>query len=425
MIDLNPKQSDIFISDTIENLFVSGLGAGKSFLLGVECAKNMKYKGSLGFLGAPVFDTLKNATLPQVQRAWEALGIQEDRDYVVNIRPPKNWGVPVFSKLSSNKIITTRWGSYIIADGADNYNKYRSVEFDYVLIDELRDMKKEAYDVLRGRLRGTSFKNRGVMYRMLCVTTPPSNPDYLEELLAKKHITKVRGTSYDNKENLPIGYIEGLIESYDDKTAEREILGELVRMTDNAFAYCFEKKDHVKKVTLDLSKTVYLGFDFNVNPITCVAANIGTDYIHICKEFRLEDSNTQKLCERINSVLGQDCHILVTGDASGLKRDTRSKGHWNDYAIIKQVLNLKSKQIKVPNANMAISDSRTLCNSLLARHKNNYIDPSCQHLIRDLQFVKMKGSDIDKTSDSRLTHLLDGWRYLLAAWKYDFVRRYR
>lgn len=220
---------------------------------------------------------------------------------------------------------------------------------------------------------------------------------------------------------IPKSEIEEAEKQLDPITFKQEFLAEFVTTADKPYIYCF-REDHIQKCELDTRNTVYLSFDFNVDPITAIAGNIGTNFIHICHEFRLSNSNTYELCAHIKNIIG-NCHFLVTGDATGRSRTVQTKGNFNNYHIIMQELGLSSTQIKVPSKNPPLTESRTLVNSIFARHPDVKIDPSCKYVIDDLRFVQAKeDGSIDKAKDAHMSHLLDTVRYLFSTFKGNFIQ---
>lgn len=464
-INLNATQSKMYLSSTTENLMVSGIGGGKSFWLGWESYNHCRVKYSLGFLGAPTFDTVKNSTLPQVVEAWDALGMKDGVHYVINTKPPTSWRVRPYSKLSNNKVITFRWGSYILVDSLENYNKHRGTQFDYILIDELRDMRSQAYTVMRGRLRGKAYKTRareqyskeiavldenigeGLItdieylseiarltgYRMTCVTTPPENPEFLEELMERETVNVVRGTIEDNRINLPAGYIESLREAYDPVTAARELDAELIRNVENPFITTFDRKKHVTdKAIYHHGLPLYLAFDFNLDPFVCLIAQHGyignKPFIHIIDEIYMTKNQHDRsktyvanICQKIKDRFPGD-FFQVTGDVSGGQGQLSSRLDFNAYQEIINELDINEKQIFLPSTNPLITLSRTLNNSLYAKHPELLIHPRCKEYINDCELVQTDSQGkIKKDKDSRRSHLLDAGRYYFNMWHSDFI----
>lgn len=211
----------------------------------------------------------------------------------------------------------------------------------------------------------------------------------------------------------------------DPLTWAQEFLAKFVNISGRAFAYCFKRKKHVKDLgPLKKGRPVYLAFDFNVDPITAIAAQHADDKssIYVRHEFRLANSDIWKLCDEIKLRLGDDYYFVVTGDASGKNRSAGMKDGMNYYHIIKAELELKNFQFKIPKKNPFIKNSRVLVNSILYRHPAIHIHPDCEHLINDLELVQVKeNGDIDK-SNNQLTHLLDAFRYYLNTFFKGFVK---
>ncbi len=186
---------------------------------------------------------------------------------------------------------------------------------------------------------------------------------------------------------------------------------------ENRFMYSFTE-EHIKEVELDESLTVYVSFDFNVNPITASVHQFTRNFYHTIDEFRISNANTEELCKHIKTKYGH-LPMRVTGDASGQSRKTVSR--YNDYDIIKQ--QLRPLKIDLPRMNPRIEASRTLSNAVFAHYPNRFIHPRCVHLIEDLRLVGIRNGGIDKTTNARLTHLLDTQRYMDYTYNGDFVKK--
>lgn len=186
----------------------------------------------------------------------------------------------------------------------------------------------------------------------------------------------------------------------------------------NPFAYAFDAMKHLAPVTFDETKQLNISFDFNIDPITCIA---GQD-MNIIQEFRIKNSDIYELCDRVKAMF-PNALFVVTGDATGHNRSALAKGNINYYLAIRQRLNLSQGQMKQPSINPAVSDSRVILNSIL-QNGNLLINPeTCPYLIQDLQSVEVddKG-DIDKAKDKYKSHLLDCLRYYLCTFHGRFIK---
>jgi hypothetical protein len=207
-------------------------------------------------------------------------------------------------------------------------------------------------------------------------------------------------------------------------TFKQEYLAESLSHADKPFMYCFTDKHINDSIEFNPRLPVMLSFDFNVDPCTCVIGQVEQSFIHVLDEVRLLNAGTEAVCDAIITKpwYNKNLWLQVTGDVSGLSRDTRSGGGVNDYTIIARKLGIMDRQLKLPKKNPPISESKTLCNSILSRHKNVFFHPRCKYTIDDMRFVQVKeNGDIDKGADAHKSHLLDCVRYLLNTWKGDFI----
>lgn len=205
------------------------------------------------------------------------------------------------------------------------------------------------------------------------------------------------------------------LKNLDELTYRRLINGDWSAFAvNNPFLYGFNDEKHIGECSFDPYKELYLSFDFNVDPITCISCQHYDDKIFIIDEFRLPNSDIYELCKRIHSKY-PNALIRVTGDATGQNRSALTKGNMNYYTIIQLELGLADAQMDQPTINPAVSDSRVLCNSILQNYPVT-ISPNCVKLIEDCKYVEVddKG-DIkkDRSSEYAKADLLDGFRYYL------------
>lgn len=193
------------------------------------------------------------------------------------------------------------------------------------------------------------------------------------------------------------------------------------------FAYAFNAKKTVVDVmkpegaalmTPDKRLPMKIIFDFNVDPITAIAAqNNGLEWCKVYKEYRLRNSDIFELCQQIGSDWSKDYQIVASGDASGRARSAITKGNRTAIQTIQKLLRLGPRQMQFPISNPSVKNTRTLMNSIFHNMKHFYISSACLFLIDDLEQVKVNDKgEIDKTKDAKKTHLLDTLRYLM--WNY-------
>lgn len=224
---------------------------------------------------------------------------------------------------------------------------------------------------------------------------------------------------------IPEEYKEAM-NSLDSITYQRFVLGNWdIIDVDKPFAYGFSAKRHVAKLNTRPSKSlpVYLSFDFNVDPITCIVGQHTSKWIKFLKEYKLGNSNIYALCEAIKNDY-PDAYFYVTGDASGNNRSAMVKGNLTYWKIIQKELNLQPSQMMVPTVNPGIANNRVLVNSVLEKFPSILFDAEgCPHTINDLQYCEVNGhGDIDKSKGKHMTHLLDCFRYYINTWFFTWLK---
>lgn len=427
-IILSQPQEEFFFSDANETFFMAGRGSGKSYVLG-ELVREMAYiSGSITLLAAPTYDMLRGSTLQQVlnECLYAKYGIEEGVHYVIGKQPPKQWGVKAFSPIRNHNIITWCTGAYTVVDALENFNKHRGAEYDRQLIDEFNNVTPEVRDVLLGCKRGRKMRELGVKSQIYYAMTPPrklSTAEFMRELMDKLRdkpdIAKfIRGTSHDNAHNLPDDFISSLEASMDDRTLQRELMGELVMDNLGAFAYEFDA-DHISsEAVYNPEKRLYFFMDFNIDYMACSVWQLGEGWANCIDEFEPSPSvDIDDRCRHIIARYGlQVPYSIFTGDPSGRNRTGLGKG-LQYYIKLRDNLQIKDNQIQKRKHAPEHDDSRQDVNSILSRFKIK-INPKCKWTIQDLRYctVDAKGK-IDK-SDPRRTHYLDALRY---GWDYHLV----
>lgn len=314
-----------------------------------------------------------------------------------------------------------------------NLTRFDGLETNFFLIEEAQECQEKTFEKCKLRVGRHVFNDASKQPpRIILLTCNPSQnftkTKFHEPALngtLRKDYFYMRALMQDNP-NLPPEYMAAM-ENLDELTKAVFVNGDWdVMAVERPFAYAFNKIKTVRGgLKENPNEPILLSFDFNVDPITCVAGQSWGNTIHILREFRLRNSDIYALCEAIKVAFGERLFI-VTGDASGGNRSAMTKGALNFYQIIKEELGLPKSAFKVPSVNPSIKNSRVLCNSMLEKHPGLFIDGSCQFLIHDLQTVETTATgDIEKTKNAQATHLLDCFRYYLFTFHHDFIKYQR
>jgi Terminase large subunit, T4likevirus-type, N-terminal len=307
--------------------------------------------------------------------------------------------------------------------GMDNPDSGRGRHYKRVVVDEAEKAKKfnEAW---QGTILPTLLDLKGDAW---ILSTPKFGQTYFKQLFKHGRDNKPNWASFNlstySNPHIDRDELEMIRQTMDELSFRCEILAEDVDAVNNPFAYAFDEKKHVHSCSYNPSQEIALSFDFNVDPVTCIAAQDDGTTMRIIKEWAITNGDIYQLTDLIMASY-PTALFLVTGDATGAARSAVTQGNINYYTVIQSKLGLGRGQMRQPRINPSIRDSRVLVNSIL----QNYpviIDPSCEGLIRDLKYVQVDGDQNiikDRKDESRKADLLDGFRYYLNTFKHDFVK---
>lgn len=198
--------------------------------------------------------------------------------------------------------------------------------------------------------------------------------------------------------------------------------------------YNFSREKHVKmNLPFMPSYPVYLSFDFNREPLTCVASQMSPhkghkdSFIHHFKEF-VGDMQLLEMCQQIKSAFPSSI-LYVTGDASGRKGDVAySSRNSTHYTMIQSALDISDKQMHINPKNIEHGDSRLLVNTMMYHYPNVYFsETGCPNLINDCEIAEVddksnKPGHLKKDRDKFKLDLFDGCRYFYQTYFNEFVK---
>jgi hypothetical protein len=250
-------------------------------------------------------------------------------------------------------------------------------------------------------------------------------------------IAVVVSSTYHNAHNLPSGYIPKLLNSYagNQNLIDMLIYGSPVAKEGGEIVPTFKRLEHVKPVTFSSELPYHLTFDFNVVPympaLVAQLQKVGERWVlRIGKEYALEHprNKTAYICEDFKKDFGEQCKALYYyGDPSGRSRNTVSMDYTDNFDAISKLLKqyLNNNSDRVPRAHPALLKSGNFLVALFTGKLgiDIEIDPSCKHLLRDLEYSKedpnggiLKEVTTDPTTKKRYQkngHFYDALRYLV------------
>jgi hypothetical protein len=307
----------------------------------------------------------------------------------------------------SELTIELKNGSLISLKGADNADSLRGVGLDYLIMDEFADIDSSAwYEVLRPTL---ADKEGGAMF----IGTPKGLGNWAHELYnmptenpkqwASFQFTTIQGG------NVKLEEIEAARRDLDERTFRQEFLATFETYAGRIY-YAFDRKQNVASISDINTDVLYVGIDFNIDPMSAVIAVRKGDTIHVIDEIRMFSSNTQELVAEIQARYPRS-KIWGYPDPASRQRKT-SAGGATDLTILQNA----GFVVKCPSSHTPVRDrinavNSRLCDSTGIRHL--YVDPKCKYTIEGLERHTYKEGTVQPDKDSGYDHMMDALGYLV------------
>ncbi|WP_179022046.1 hypothetical protein [Winogradskyella forsetii] len=254
----------------------------------------------------------------------------------------------------------------------------------------------------------------------------------------------VISSTYHNAHNLSEGYIEGRLAQLSEGEGLKFVYGYPFARTGNSFFKKFSKFEHVAPVTYKPELPISLSYDFNSKPYMTLLCE-QSEYLEDVREFQIRIFKEYCLSSPLNSTEAVseafiydygsfDPFVLFYGDASGDYRQAGSGDHTQFDTVREKLAPYISRSSdKVGRKNKNVLNRRDFIDRILERKvvvpygNLEYtvvliIDPSCEYLISDMQWLKegIDGKLKEKEKDAetgvtfeKLGHTSDALEYLI------------
>jgi len=299
-------------------------------------------------------------------------------------------------------------GSTISLKGAENPDSLRGVSLSYVVIDEVAEISETLWtEVVRPAL---SDQQGGALF----IGTPKGKgnwsyelfqiPEYQPDTWRAWQFTTISGQRVSQAE------IAQAKLDMSEKQFRQEFLATFETF-EGKIAWAFDRKASVKEPENPDTRILYVGCDFNVNPITaCIAVKAGDD-LYVIDEVVMQNSNTQELADEINARY-PNSKIFAYPDPSGTQRKTSANGA-TDHTILENAGFI----VKAPRKHDAIRDrinaiNARFCNSSGERHL--FIAKTCKYTIDSMEKYTYKEGTQTPDKNSGYDHVFDALSYCVA-----------
>ena len=438
---ISEPQRAIIKSTKAMNLFLGGVGSGKTFLLGIKTYQLIRQFPSVrGFIGANTAMQLTQSTLFRIREYWKSVGIVEyDKDgspqgqYVVGKKPPPHFSIIGHNFDSYYNIISFNNGCIIFIGSLEHSAAHSGKEMGWAVLDETWDTREEdVKEIIIARIRQRGMylvdgllKDEGSsnqQYNPLFIVTSPAKVDWLNKFFSlDKYINEIGSkiysgetffhkefdnncvvisSTYHNVRNVGINYITNLLEKNSKERGKSLVYANPFSSYGGEYYSSFDRLKHVDRLKYNPDIPIHISFDQNTVPYNSASIwqieHIGELWMTYCIDYIAlanPRNSTEEVCEEFSMrYANHQSGLFYYGDASGKARSTMNKEFRHHYEIIeyklrKFLVNGSDRTLHVNPPNVKRRDFMNKCfeNKLPIRIK---IDEECKLVINDFMYTK-------------------------------------
>ncbi len=313
-----------------------------------------------------------------------------------------NW----IAKINESELtIHLRNGSEIGIRSADAYDRMRGFSVDFCVFDEFADMDPDVWTAVRPTL---SDKKGHALF----IGTPKGTGNWSKDIfdMSLEHADDWASYQYTTLDGgrVAADEVAAAKSEMDERTFRQEYEATFESFAGRIY-YAFSR-DNVVPFKVDKPDTVYIGMDFNIDPMSAtIGVRLG-ETLHIVDEIRMFSSNTQEMISEIKSRYPHS-KIQVYPDPASRQRKT-SAGGSTDLSLLQNA----GFVVKAPLAHDAVRDGINAVNSRLCDAtgvRRLLIDPKCKYTIESLERHAYKEGTSQPDKDSGYDHMSDALRYMI------------
>jgi hypothetical protein len=314
------------------------------------------------------------------------------------------------SKINESELsLLLKNGTAISLKGSEDPDKLRGVSLDFAVIDEAADCKLQT---LWGEIVRPALADRQGSALFIGTPKGKSNPFYDLYQFARENRdwSAFQYTTADGG-FVPPEEIEAAKRDMSEKQFRQEFLASF-ETDESRVAWAFNRDTH----TVDLPKeqdtrTVFVGMDFNVSPMSAVIAVQNGETLTVIDELAVYGSNTDEVADEIRTRY-PNSKIFVYPDPAGAQRKTSANGQ-TDHKILEN----RGFIVKAPRRHDPVRDRINATNARFrnaAGEINLYIGKNCKRTIESLEKHSFKPNTQIPDKDSGHDHQFDALSYMVA-----------
>lgn len=301
-------------------------------------------------------------------------------------------------------------GSTISLKGSEDPDKLRGVSLDFAVIDEAADCKLDTLwgEIIRPALSdrqgaalfiGTPKGKSNPFYDLYAFAGDPANTNW-----SAYQFTTLEGGRVTPEE------IAAARRDMSERQFRQEFLATF-ESYENRVAWSFDRNRNIQPAVDPDIRTLHVGVDFNINPISAAIMTLTGSVLHVIDEISINSSNTDELVDELQNRYPRS-RIIAYPDPAGSQRRTSANGQTDHKILANAGITVKS-----PNRHDPVRDRINAINARLynsAGEVNLYIDPRCRNTINSLDKYTFKPGTQIPDKDSGYDHQFDALSYAVA-----------
>lgn len=385
-MSLSPAQTTIAGDAHRFRVVIAGRRFGKTHLAIRELCRYARVPDSEVWYVSPTYKQSKNIVWRKLKRRLQDL----------------RWA----QKINESELtILLKNGTTISLKGADNADSLRGVGLDFLVLDEFADIDETAWTEV---LRPTLADREG---HAMFIGTPKGIANWAYDLYnlhteypdvwQSFQYTTIDGGRVRQEE------IEAARRDLDTRTFNQEFLATFETYSNRVW-YAFDRQQNVRAWTGVTPAVIYVGMDFNIDPMSAVVFHRDKDTLYVIDEIEMYSSNTQEMVAELQARYPSS-RIWVYPDPASRQRKT-SAGGATDLTILQNA----GFTVKVPHSHNPIRDGVNAVNSRLCAaggQRNLFVDPGCRRVIECFDKHSYKPGTTQPDKDSGYDHMADAIRY--------------
>jgi hypothetical protein len=395
---LHPGQAQVYSNRSRFRVVVAGRRWGKSILSRTCMIAYAAQPKRLIWYVAPSYRMAKQIMWPELMESL-----------------PKEW----IEKVNETTLaVTLKNRTRIELKGADNPDSLRGVGIHFLVMDEVQDIDKEAWNkVLRPTLASTGG------YALFIGTPKAYNFLYDIYMLGQRGDTYVDNKGVIRRNDwsswqfptitspfIPREEVEAARRDMDERSFRQEFEASFETMSGRVY-HAFDRRTHVKSCRFNPNLPIWVGQDFNINPMSSVILQPQPNgEVWAVSEINLKSSNTAEVVDEIERrYYRQIRNVTIFPDPAGSYRQ-HARGE-TDLDIFREK---GFKRIKHRAKHPPVADRVNSVNRMFHAADGTarlFVDPTCDALIQSLEqtIYEEDGRNVDKKLG--VEHITDALGY--------------